>query len=131
MKKFLQFLKFAIFSASAGAIESGVYAIMYSALKIPYWPSYLTGLILSVLWNFTLNRKFTFGSASNIPVAMLKVAVYYAIFTPVSTVGGNYLEDNLHWNGYLVLVICMLVNFITEFFYQKHYVFRDSLKNEN
>ena len=87
----------------------------------------MISLILSVLWNFTLNRNFTFKSASNVPVAMVKVFVYYLIFTPLSTLLGNYLTGTLHFNDYLVTGLNMLINLITEFLYQKYYVFKDSL----
>jgi len=97
-------------------------------LKLGWWPSYLISLILSVLWNFTLNRNFTFKSASNVPVAMVKVFAYYCVFTPLSTLLGNYLTGTLGWNDYVVTGIDMLLNLVTEFLYQKYYVFRDSLK---
>ena len=92
-----------------------------------YWPCYLIALICSVIWNFTLNRKFTFQSSNNVPIAMFKVFIYYLIFTPLSTWLGNYLAETLGWNEYLVTGINMLLNFITEFLYQRFYVFRDSI----
>jgi putative flippase GtrA len=99
---------------------------MNEAFKWNYWVCYLTALTLSVLWNFTLNRKVTFHSASNVPIAMLKVAAYYLVFTPLSTWGGSALEA-IGWNEYLVLVISMTVNFVTEFLFQRYVVFADSL----
>ena len=92
-----------------------------------YWPCYLIALVLSVLWNFTLNRNITFRSAANIPVAMLKVALYYAVFTPLSTIVGNWLAEDLGWNGYLVTALNMIVNFVTEFLYQRFFVFGKSI----
>ena len=83
--------------------------------------------MLSVLWNFTLNRKFTFKSAANVPVAMLKVACYYAVFTPLSTLLEHHLAANLGWNEYLVTGINMLLNFATEFLYQRFFVFGKSI----
>ena len=126
-KELLQSIKFTLFSASAGIIQLASFALFDDVLKMSWWPSYLISLILSVLWNFTLNRNFTFKSASNVPIAMLKVFIYYLIFTPLSTLFGNYLTETLHFNDYLVTGINMLINLITEFLYQKYYVFKDSL----
>ena len=126
MKEFLRFLKFVFFSISAGLIEIGSFHLMYKYSGMAYWPCYLLALILSVIWNFTLNRKFTFQSSNNIPIAMLKVLFFYLIFTPFSTWLGQYLVD-LGLNGYLVTGINMILNFILEFLYQRFYVFRDSI----
>ena len=122
-----RFFKFVLFSASAGLIEIGSFALFNELFDWPYWPSYLIALTLSVLWNFTLNRKFTFKSAANVPVAMLKVAAYYAVFTPLSTLLEHHLTDNLGWNEYLVTAINMLLNFVTEFLYQRFFVFRNTI----
>ena len=129
MKKenLFQSLKFIMFSISAGLIQILSFALFNDVIKMGWWPSYLISLILSVLWNFTLNRNFTFKSASNVTVAMLKVFVYYLIFTPLSTLFGNYLTGTLHFNDYLVTGLNMAINLITEFLYQKYYVFKDSL----
>ena len=121
-KEFIRITKFVLFSASAGIIQVVAFALLNDLIHLGYWISYLTALILSVLWNFTLNRKFTFKSAANIPLAMLKVAIYYIVFTPLSTWGGNYLEG-IGWNDYIVLAISMLLNFSTEFLYQRFFVF--------
>ena len=126
-KELLQTLKFTLFSISAGVIQIVSFTLLNELLKLKWWPSYLISLILSVLWNFTLNRKFTFQSASNVPVAMLKVFAYYCVFTPLSTLLGNRLVS-LGWNDYLVTGINMLINLVTEFLYQKYYVFKDALK---
>ncbi len=120
----LQGLKFFLFSVSAGLIQLGSDTLMVELLHFPSWLSYLIALLLSILFNFTLNRKFTFKSATNIPIAMLKVLLFYAIFTPLSTLWTWGLVDKLGWNSYLVLAITMVINFITEFFYQKFFVFR-------
>ncbi|MBQ8952841.1 MAG: GtrA family protein [Clostridia bacterium] len=127
MKEFWRAVKFALFSASAGLIQIGSFTLMNELCRWPYWVCYLVALVLSVLWNFTLNRKFTFKSAANVPVAMLKVAAYYAVFTPLSTLLGNYLVEALGWNEYLVTVINMLLNFVTEFLYQRFVVFGKSI----
>ena len=116
-------VKFTLFSASAGLIEMGSFALLTALTSWSYWPRYLIALVLSVLWNFTLNRRFTFKSASNVPVAMLKVAAYYAVFTPLSTWLGSFLADTLGWNDFLVTALNMLLNFVTEFLYQRFFVF--------
>ena len=127
MKETWRFLKFVLFSASAGLIEIGSFTLLNELLDWPYWPSYLIALVLSVLWNFTLNRKFTFRSVANVPRAMLLVFAYYCVFTPVTTIGGNYLAENLGWNEYLVTGINMLLNLVTEFLYQKYVVYRNTI----
>ena len=123
----IQIIKFALFSASAGIIETAAFTVLDMVTPWKYWPCYLIALCLSVLWNFTLNRKFTFQSAANVPVAMAKVAAYYAVFTPLSTLLGNYLAGSLAWNEYLVTIVNMLLNFSTEFLYQRFFVFGKSL----
>lgn len=120
-------IKFVLFSASAGVIEMGSFALLNEKTGWNYWPCYLTALILSVVWNFTLNRKFTFKSAGNVPVAMMKVAVYYAVFTPLSTALGSYLADGLLWNEYVVTGLNMVLNMGTEYLYDRLVVFRDTM----
>ena len=126
-KEFLRTVKFVLFSISAGLIQVASFTLMEELLHVTHWVAYLTALVLSVLWNFTLNRKFTFCSASNVPVAMAKVAVFYAIFTPVSTWWTAVLTDQCGWNEYLVLAMTMIVNFVLEYLYQRFFVFGDSL----
>lgn len=126
-KELLRTVKFVLFSISAGVIEIGAYTLLDHITPWNYWACYLVALVLSVLWNFTLNREFTFQSANNVPVAMLKVAAYYLVFTPLSTVLGNYLTETVGWNGYLVTVLNMLLNFATEYLYDRFFVFRDSI----
>jgi len=123
MKEFKRVVKFTLFSISAGLIEMGVFALLNELLHLPYWVSYFIALVLSVLWNFTLNRKFTFQSAANVPVAMMKVAAYYVVFTPLSSWLEHYLTMSLGWNEYLVTAINMVFNFVTEFLYQRFFVF--------
>lgn len=122
-KEIVRFLKFLGFSISAGLVEMGVFALLNELTSLSYWPCYLTALVLSVVWNFTLNRKFTFRSAANVPVAMLKALAYYAVFTPLTTLLGQYLAEGLGWNEYLVTGINMVLNFTTEFLYQRFFVF--------
>lgn len=123
----MRMIKFVLFSASAGVIEMGSFALLNEKTGWSYWPCYLTALILSVVWNFTLNRTFTFKSAGNVPVAMMKVAVYYAVFTPLSTVLGSYLADRLLWNEYVVTGLNMVLNMGTEYLYDRLVVFRDTM----
>lgn len=150
----LQFIKLALFSASAGIIQAGSFTLMNEVLlklsfiqnamqnnptfgKImenEYGPIYLIALILSVIWNFTFNRKFTFKSANNIPVAMLKVLGYYAVFTPISVIVGNYFTAKYASFGgieYIVLAVTMITNMLTEFIFDKFVVFREPKKEEN
>ncbi len=126
-KELIRIIKFTAFSISAGIIQFASFTIMTEAFAITYWPSYLTALILSVIWNFTINRKFTFKSANNVPIAMFKVLIYYAIFTPLSTWWGDALTK-INWKEYLVLGGTMLINFITEFLYQRYFVFGKSIE---
>ena len=126
-KEIWRAVKFTLFSISAGLIEMGSFALLTALTPWSYWPRYLIALTLSVLWNFTLNRNFTFHSAANVPVAMLKVAAYYAVFTPLSTWAGNYLAETLGWNDFLVTALNMVVNFVTEFLYQRFFVFGKSI----
>ena len=130
VKEVWRFLKFSIFSASAGLIEFGAFALLNEVTRWSYWPCYLIALVLSVVWNFTLKRKFTFHSAVHIPAAMLKVLAYYAVFTPLSALLGNYLAETLLWNAYLVTVLNMLLNFSTEFLYQRFFVFAKSIDSK-
>ena len=122
-KEIIRMSKFLIFSISAGVIEALVFALLNELTDLRYWPCYLSALVLSVLWNFTLNRQFTFKAANNIPVAMAKVAVFYLIFTPITTIGGNYLVETLGWNEYLVTAMNMVLNFATEYIYDRFIVF--------
>ena len=126
-KELLRTIKFVLFSASAGIIEIGVFALLETLTDTSYWFKYLIALVASVLWNFTLNRRFTFKSAGNVPIAMVKVAIFYAIFTPASTVFGNYLAEDLGVNGFIVTAINMLANFVLEYLYDRFVVFGKTL----
>lgn len=134
-KEFFRTIKFTLFSISAGIIELVSFSLFNEVFNFNYWVSYLIALILSVIWNFTLNRKITFCSANNVPIAMLKVAGYYLIFTPLSTWWTAYLtSEKVGINEYIVLAGTMLINLITEYLFQKYVVFRgsiDSAKNDN
>ena len=126
MKEFFRFLKFTMISASAGLIELGSFTLFNELLHWPYWLSYMVALVLSVLWNFTLNRKYTFQSAADVPSAMLKVALFYALFVPASTWIEHYMTG-LGVNEYIVTIGNMILNFVLEFLYQRFYVFKDSI----
>lgn len=126
-KEIIRTIKFVLFSASAGIIELSVFALLNETLALPYWPCYLTALLLSVLWNFTFNRRFTFQSSANIARSMLLVFAFYCVFTPVSTVLGNYLAEDLLWNEYLVTGINMLCNLALEYLYNRFIVYRGSI----
>ncbi len=118
-----QAVKFALFSASAGIIQVASFALFNELFHWQYWPAYLTSLVLSVLWNFTLNRRYTFQSAANIPVAMAKVFGFYLVFTPLSTWLGHLAEGS-GVNEYIVLAVTMLSNFILEYLFCKFVVYR-------
>ena len=121
---FFQLIKFALFSASAGIIQIGSFAIFNELCRFNYWLAYIISLILSIVWNFTLNRRFTFKSAANVPVAMTKVFLFYLVFTPLSTYLGD-LADKAGINEYIILIVTMLSNFILEFLFCKLFVYRN------
>lgn len=121
-----QVVKFTLFSISAGLIQVASFTLMETVFHLPYWPSYLTALVLSVLWNFTFNRRYTFRSDASVGRSMLLVALFYAVFTPVSTWWGHVLTT-AGWNDFLVLAITMAVNFVTEFLYQRFVVYRNRI----
>lgn len=125
-KNLWQMVKFTLFSASAGIIQVGSFALLETVFHLSYWPSYLTSLILSVLWNFTFNRRYTFRSNANVPRAMALVALFYGVFTPVTTVGGNALV-NAGWNDFVVLALTMILNFVLEYLYQRFVVYRGKI----
>jgi len=127
-KELLRTLKFVLFSISAGVIQILSFTLMEELLHWTHWLAYLISLILSVVWNFTFNRKFTFCSAGNVPVAMLLVALFYAVFTPLSTWWTAVLTGpKVGWNEYLVLALTMIINFVTEYLYDRLVVFRKTL----
>ena len=146
----LQALKFAVFSASAGIIQVVSFtllnelvpqtesnnAVLQWFFNSEYGASYLVALILSVLWNFTFNRKFTFKSATNIPIAMLKVFGFYCVFTPVSVILGEMVAQRTTWEfaEYIILVVTMMTNMVSEFLFCRFFVYKDSMNtatNEN
>ena len=129
-KELMRTVKFVLFSASAGIIQVLSFTLLNEVFHLWYWLSYLVSLVLSVLWNFTLNRKFTFKSASNVPIAMLKVAGFYMVFTPLSTWWTAALTETAYgimWNEYLVLGLTMLANFVSEYLFDRFLVFGNSI----
>ncbi|MPN17787.1 hypothetical protein SDC9_165142 [bioreactor metagenome] len=125
-QNFVQFIKFTLFSISAGVIQVASFTLLNEVVRLPYWPGYLIALTLSVLYNFTVNRRYTFKSAANVPLAMLKVIGYYCVFTPLSTLWGDYLTG-IGWNAYIVLGGTMIINFVTEFLFCRFFVYRKSI----
>lgn len=121
-KNIWQAVKFTLFSASAGVIQIGSFALLEIFIE-DYWIPYLISLVLSILWNFTLNRRYTFKSAANVPVAMAKVFGFYLVFTPLSTYLGNLAEDR-GMHDFLILIVTMLANFVLEFLFCKFVVYR-------
>jgi len=121
-KQLWQALKFTLFSISAGVIQIGSFAVLEIFIKV-YWIPYLTSLVLSILWNFTLNRRYTFKSAANVPVAMTKVFGFYLAFTPLSTYLGHIAESK-GVNDFVILIVTMLANFVLEFLFCKFVVYR-------
>lgn len=127
----LRTMKFVLFSISAGLIQVVVFTLLEEGFHLVHWGAYLAGLMASVIWNFTLNRKFTFHSAANVPVAMAKVAGFYLVFTPLSTWWTALLTGpNVAWNEYLVLGLTMVINFATEYLFDRFVVFGDSLDTD-
>ena len=130
-KETIRAIKFVIISASAGLVEIGLFALLTEFTGLPYWPRYLAALIASVLWNFTINRRYTFKSTKNVPRAMAMVFAFYLVFTPATTLLGDYLADTLLWNDYLVTGINMLLNLTLEYLYDTFVVYRGDMDNND
>lgn len=126
----MQAAKFTFFSLTAGIIQIISFTLLNEIARLSYWVSYLIALALSVLWNFTINRRFTFKSANNIPIAMLKVVGFYCVFTPLSTWWGDTLTK-IGWNEYIVLIGTMLINLVTEFLFWRIFVFGKSINTND
>lgn len=125
-----QALKFTLFSASAGLIQVLLFTLFNEVTSFPYWPSYLIALTASVLYNFTVNRRFTFKSAANVPKAMLLVLGFYLVFTPLSTWLGDAAE-RAGVNDYLVLGVTMLCNLVLEYLYCRFVVYRGQMNTND
>lgn len=127
-KELLRSLKFAIISASAGIIQVASFTLMEEVLHWPHALCYFIALVLSVLWNFTINRKVTFRSDASLPRAMALVALYYAVFTPLTTWAEGYFTS-IGWNEYVVLAMNMVLNLVTEFLFQRFVVYGKNVDN--
>lgn len=126
-KTAIQAIKFTLFSISAGIIQVASFAILNELLPIydgEYGINYVVSLLLSIIWNFTFNRKFTFKASNDVKKAMLLVLLFYLVFTPVSAILGTIAEAR-GTNEYIVLGITMLFNFVLEFLYSKYIVFKE------
>lgn len=134
-----QAVKFTLFSISAGIIQLGSFSLIHEVILgeaadhasgLSYWVPYLISLVLSVVWNFTFNRRYTFQSAANVPIAMAKVFGFYCLFTPISTILGNLAATNLLFsanstvNDYVILIITMACNLVLEYLFCKFVVYR-------
>ncbi len=126
-KEQLRALKFFLFSVSAGVIEILSHTLFLELIGLRPWLAQVASLTLSVLWNFTLNRRFTFRSANNVPVAMLKVAAFYVVFIPLTSWLTDVWTQGWGYNEYIIKAITMIANLVLEFFYQKYFVFRNSI----
>ena len=130
-KELVRVVRFTLFSASAGLIEFGSFAALSALTAWSYWPRYLIALVLSVLWNFTLNRRYTFRSAARVPRAMALVALFYLVFTPCTTWLEHWLTDVQLWNDYLVTALNMVLNLVLEFLYDRFVVFRGTIDSRD
>lgn len=126
-KELMRTIKFTLFSLSAGIIQIALFELLDKVFHLPWGVSYTSSLVASVVWNFTFNRKFTFKSAANVPTAMLKALLFYVWFTPLTLLGGDYLVEQMSWNNDLMTFICMCLNFVLEFLWQRFYVFKGSI----
>lgn len=128
-KEIWRVVKFTLFSISAAVVQIGSFTILNELVfKSGYWIQYIISVVLSVIWNFTLNRNFTFKSASNIPIAMTKSLLFYVVFIPITAFGGEWLESYV--NEYIILIATMVLNFVGEYLYQRFYVFKDSIETK-
>ena len=126
-KELIRALKFILFSISAGFIQIVSFTLLEELTPWTYWPCHISSLTLSVIWNFTFNRKFTFKAANNVPIAMLKTLAFYAVFTPATALLGQFLTETWGWNSYAVEAINMILNFVLEYLYQRFFVFGKSI----
>lgn len=126
-KEIFRFIKFALFSASAGIIEIVSFTLLNEFTGWGYWACYLPALVLSVVWNFTLNRRYAFRAEGSYARQMLMAFLFYLVFTPVSTFAGDWLAETVGWNEYLVTALNMIANFVLEFLYDRFVVFRGQI----
>lgn len=126
MKK--EAILFTLFSISAGIIQILSFSLLELITPWNYWPKYLISVTLSVLWNFTFNRKITFKGTNNVYLAMSLTFLFYVFFIPITTVAGNYFEVKHEVNGFIILAVTMLLNFVLEFLYTKYIVYHKQNK---
>jgi len=124
----VRFFKFLGFSIGAGIIELGTFTILNEVFHFNYWVCYLTGLILSVLFNFTLNKEYTFKSADNVPKCMFLVFVFYVFFTPLSTLAEHFFTKTV--NEYIITILIMVSNFVLEYLYCRFFVYRKTINTK-
>jgi putative flippase GtrA len=128
-KEILQAAKFTLFSISAGIVQAGSFFLLHDVLGLEsYWLSHVPSLVLSVLWNFTFNRKYTFKPTGTVKRDMLLVALYYVVFTPATALWGSWLEK-LGIHDWIIEIINMLINFVTEFLFQKLVVYPEKTED--
>ena len=125
-REIIRAVKFTLISISAGVIQIGSFTLLYEALELKYWLAYLVSLLLSIIWNFTINRKVTFKSAANVPKAMAQLLGFYAVFTPTTMLLGQWVEG-IGVHGIVVEAVTMLLNFVLEFLFCRFVIYRDSL----
>ena len=125
IKELIRAAKFTLISISAGIIQIGSFTLLYELCELDYWISYLVSLLLSIIWNFTINRKVTFKSAANVPKAMAQLLGFYAVFTPVTMLGGQWVEG-LGVHGLIVEIVTMILNFVLEFLFCRFVIYRNA-----
>ncbi len=147
-KEFLRAVKFTLFSISAGVIQiisSFLLKLLILDRIIPAdktinfiieqpletFIAETVGLALSIIWNFTFNRKFTFKAANNVPVAMLLAFVFYVPFYPFQTWYIAAVEKSLanigEWGFVIAQITVMIINFVLEYLWQTFVVFRKAI----
>lgn len=153
-ENFIQVLKYTLCAGSAGVIEAASFALLIWLLGLTVKDSQsftninflgsemnwiqivaqMVSLALSVVWNFTLNRKFTFQSNANVPKVLALAFAFYIPFYPASTLFVGWFAAYLTGAGaivvagYLPKALAMIANFVLEFVWQKFFVFRDKLE---
>lgn len=124
-KEWVRTIKFTLFSISAGVIQFISFAFLNGICGVTEWIANIISIVLSVLWNFTINRKLTFKSANNVKIAMLLVALFYLAFVPLSSLFHDVCAK-AEINALLVEVIVLISNFVLEFLYCRFIVYRNS-----
>lgn len=143
-KEVLRAVKYTLFAISAGIIQivsslalkaildnfldESQTMVFIHEMPISSFVAETVGLALSIIWNFTFNRKFTFKAANNVPVAMLLAFLFYVPFYPFQTWYIAVVESKLAHIGFWAFVIAqgtvMIINFVLEFLWQQFVVFR-------